>query len=512
MIVDLPETTGRGEPSPRHDPRGGRRGRPRPRAHPRDQRRERRRRGGDPGRERRVPRAPDARDRRRARAGRRRGGPPRWTRRSGWAATPARARSSCSASRAPPARTRRGSSPGCSCPTPRSSPGGRARTCPRSSPSRRSAASRSGGSPTPSAQPDPQLALDHLGADLPPGRQRLRVDPPDAVARACSPRRSTSRRTSRSSRSRCPAPSTPPRPSCSPRGCGSRSTCPSRWCCRTGPPGRAASTASGSSAPPARSTWSARSRTSRRCRSPASRGRTSRCPGAVCETAWRRSCGASTRTTSTGRCSRRDSAGWTAASPTSDRDWRTVTNERRVLVHPDMDALIAAVAARFLTKLTDLLDEYHERATSSSPAAPPGHRRAAGDRRLADARRDRLEPRPLLVGRRAVRAEGRPRPQRDAGPRGAARPHPVPPENIHALPAPGRGRRHRGGRRALRGGAAARTPTRRCGSPCPGSTSRSSASGRTGTSPRCSRSTTCASTTTARHRRDATRRSRRPSG
>jgi len=37
-----------------------------------------------------------------------------------------------------------------------------------------------------------------------------------------------------------------------------------------------------------------------------------------------------------------------------------VTNERRVLVHPDLDSLIAAVAARFLTKLTDLLDEYHE--------------------------------------------------------------------------------------------------------------------------------------------------------
>ncbi len=37
-----------------------------------------------------------------------------------------------------------------------------------------------------------------------------------------------------------------------------------------------------------------------------------------------------------------------------------MTNERRVLVHPDVNALIAAVSARFLTKLTDLLDEYHE--------------------------------------------------------------------------------------------------------------------------------------------------------
>jgi 6-phosphogluconolactonase len=37
-----------------------------------------------------------------------------------------------------------------------------------------------------------------------------------------------------------------------------------------------------------------------------------------------------------------------------------VTNERRVLVHPDGEALIAAVAARFLTKVVDLLDEYDE--------------------------------------------------------------------------------------------------------------------------------------------------------
>ena len=34
-----------------------------------------------------------------------------------------------------------------------------------------------------------------------------------------------------------------------------------------------------------------------------------------------------------------------------------MTNERRVLVHPDGDALAAAVAARFLTKVVDLLDE-----------------------------------------------------------------------------------------------------------------------------------------------------------
>jgi 6-phosphogluconolactonase len=35
-----------------------------------------------------------------------------------------------------------------------------------------------------------------------------------------------------------------------------------------------------------------------------------------------------------------------------------VTNERRVLVHPDGGALIAAVAARFMTKVVDLLDEF----------------------------------------------------------------------------------------------------------------------------------------------------------
>lgn len=35
-----------------------------------------------------------------------------------------------------------------------------------------------------------------------------------------------------------------------------------------------------------------------------------------------------------------------------------MTNERRVLVHPDATSLIASVAARFLTKVIDLLDEH----------------------------------------------------------------------------------------------------------------------------------------------------------
>lgn len=37
-----------------------------------------------------------------------------------------------------------------------------------------------------------------------------------------------------------------------------------------------------------------------------------------------------------------------------------MTNERRVLVHPDGASLVGAVAARFLTKLVDLLDEFDE--------------------------------------------------------------------------------------------------------------------------------------------------------
>ena len=35
-----------------------------------------------------------------------------------------------------------------------------------------------------------------------------------------------------------------------------------------------------------------------------------------------------------------------------------MTNDQRVLVHPDEDALVGAVAARFMTKLVDLLDEF----------------------------------------------------------------------------------------------------------------------------------------------------------
>ncbi len=37
-----------------------------------------------------------------------------------------------------------------------------------------------------------------------------------------------------------------------------------------------------------------------------------------------------------------------------------MSNERRVILHPDRDALAAAVAARFITKTMDLIDEFGE--------------------------------------------------------------------------------------------------------------------------------------------------------
>ncbi len=37
-----------------------------------------------------------------------------------------------------------------------------------------------------------------------------------------------------------------------------------------------------------------------------------------------------------------------------------MTNERRVLVHPDTESLVGAVSARFLTKVVDLLDEFND--------------------------------------------------------------------------------------------------------------------------------------------------------
>ena len=46
-----------------------------------------------------------------------------------------------------------------------------------------------------------------------------------------------------------------------------------------------------------------------------------------------------------------------------------MTNERRVLVHPDKAALAGSVAARFITKIIDVLDAAGRGVTSASPAA-----------------------------------------------------------------------------------------------------------------------------------------------
>lgn len=113
-----------------------------------------------------------------------------------------------------------------------------------------------------------------------------------------------------------------------------------------------------------------------------------------------------------------------------------MTNERRVLVHPDADSLVASVAARFLTKVIDLLDE-HETidvcltggtagvAVLASVAQNPARegidwsrvRFWWGDERYlprGDADRNETQARAALL---------------DA--------LPVPAENIHSFPAPG---------------------------------------------------------------------------
>jgi 6-phosphogluconolactonase len=37
-----------------------------------------------------------------------------------------------------------------------------------------------------------------------------------------------------------------------------------------------------------------------------------------------------------------------------------MSNERRVIVHPDKESLAGSVAARFVTKVVDLIDEFDE--------------------------------------------------------------------------------------------------------------------------------------------------------
>ena len=120
------------------------------------------------------------------------------TRRSASAATPARARSSCSAPAATRRATRRASSWGCSCPTRPSSPGGRAPR-PRCPARRRSAASRSAASRMPRRSPTRRRRSTRSRRATRPATptSRGRGSPSGAPS---SPRCSTSRRTSRSRR------------------------------------------------------------------------------------------------------------------------------------------------------------------------------------------------------------------------------------------------------------------------------------------------------------------------
>jgi 6-phosphogluconolactonase len=48
-----------------------------------------------------------------------------------------------------------------------------------------------------------------------------------------------------------------------------------------------------------------------------------------------------------------------------------MTNERRVLVHPDQQALTGSVAARFLTKTVDILDDLGEACSPAEPSESP---------------------------------------------------------------------------------------------------------------------------------------------
>ena len=173
-----------------------------------------------------------------------------------------------------------------------------------------------------------------------------------------------------------------------------------------------------------------------------------------------------------------------SATRSVDGGSTAMTNERRVLVHPDKASL--AGERRGAVPHQDARPARRRRRSAHVvlDRRLDGHRRARRRRRLARARRRRLVARALLVGRRALAARAGRRAQRDAGARGAAR-----------RPRPARGQRasvpalRLGTRRSTRRPTPTR-PTRRSrrrrGSAHPSSTSRSSASGPTGTSRRCS--------------------------
>ena len=104
--------------------------------------------------------------------------------------------------------------------------------------------------------------------------------------------------------------------------------------------------------------------------------------------------------------------------------------------HRDAEVLAAAVAARLLTRLRRRAGAARH-GLGRADRRRRRHRGAGGRRPLARPARPSTGAGRRLVGRRALRARRRPRAQRAAGPRGAARPLPVDPERVHPMGARG---------------------------------------------------------------------------
>ena len=244
-----------------------------------------------------------------------------------------------------------------------------------------------------------------------------------------------------------------------------------------------------------RSSSSATCPASRRCASRASRRTTSRSPAATSATASPRSCDGSTPTS----CSVRSSGAALAlelARQLKPKEVDCVTNERRVLVHPDKASLAGAVAARFITKIA-------RPARRAGRGARRAHRRHDG--RCRARRRSPPPPRATSSTGRACTSGG----ATSAGcPRGDAERNDeqaraallddldLPESQRASVPGFRPGARPRRGRRRLRG--RARAITASTGSRTRSSTSRSSASVPTGTSRRCSRTARASRSPTAR--------------
>ena len=92
-----------------------------------------------------------------------------------------------------------------------------------------------------------------------------------------------------------------------------------------------------------------------------------------------------------------------AAREAAAAEGEFMSNERRVLVHPDKQTLAGSVAARFITKIVDVLDDLGE-ANVCLTGGTMGAAVLRRHQRLAGTRQRRLEPDHLLVGRRAVPA------------------------------------------------------------------------------------------------------------